>query len=73
MPISLRGFRRRGAPAAVLLAVDGIAKACVSDPDGLLRDLLTRAIADVAAAVRPAAVPTTPPARPAVDLATAGS
>jgi hypothetical protein len=74
MPISLRGFRRRGAPAAVLLAVDGIAKACVSDPDGLLRDLLTRAIADVTAAVRPTPAPTTPipPARPAVDLATSG-
>jgi hypothetical protein len=74
MPISLRGFRRRGAPAAVLLAVDGIAKACVSDADGLLRELLAEAIADVAAAVRPAAPATAaPPARPAVDLTAAGS
>lgn len=74
MPISLRGFRRRGAPAAVLLAVDGIAKACVSDPDGLLRELLAQAIADVAAAVRPAAPATpVPQARPAVDLTAAGS
>jgi len=74
MPISLRGFRKRGAPATVLLAVDGIAKACVADPDGLLRDLLTRAIAEVAAEVRPAVPSTTPilPVRPAVDLAASG-
>jgi hypothetical protein len=54
MPVSLRGFRRRGAPAAVLYAVDGIAKACTADPDGLLRDLLIAAIADVTEVVRPA-------------------
>jgi hypothetical protein len=73
MPVSLRGFRRRGAPAAVLLAVDGIAKSCVPDPDALLRDLLTRAIADVAAAVRPATRSTTPtpPTRGTVGLARA--
>ena len=53
MPFSLRSFRRRGAPAAVLYAVDGIAKACVPDPEGLLNDLLTRAIADAAAVARP--------------------
>jgi hypothetical protein len=51
MPVSLRGFRRRGAPAAVLYAVDGIAKACTPDPEGILRDLLAAAIADCAAAV----------------------
>jgi hypothetical protein len=55
IPASLRAFRRRGAPATVLYAVDGIAKACVSDPDGLLRDLLADAIADCAAAARPPA------------------
>jgi hypothetical protein len=54
MPVSLRGFRRRGAPAAVLYAVDGIAKACIPDPEGLLRDLLAGAIDDCAAAVRAA-------------------
>jgi hypothetical protein len=54
MPVSLRGFRRRGAPAAVLYAVDGIAKACTPDPEGMLRDLLGRAIDDCAAAVRKA-------------------
>ncbi|HEY7274070.1 MAG TPA: hypothetical protein VH502_15160 [Actinoplanes sp.] len=52
MPVSLRGFRRRGAPAAVLYAVDGIAKACIVDPEGLLRDLLAGAIDDCAAVVR---------------------
>jgi hypothetical protein len=59
IPTSLRGFRRRGAPAAVLFAVDGIAKACVPDPDGLLRDLLAGAIADCAALVRPQGAVTT--------------
>ena len=52
MPVSLRGFRRRGAPAAVLFAVDGIAKACTPNPEGLLRDLLAKAIDDCAATVR---------------------
>jgi hypothetical protein len=52
MPVSLRGFRRRGAPAAVLYAVDGIAKACTPDPEAILRDLLAGAIADCAAVVR---------------------
>jgi hypothetical protein len=74
MPTSVRSFRRRGAPAAVLYAVDGIAKCCVPDPDALLRDLLARAIADVAAVVRPAA-PSTAPLResgPATGLPQAG-
>jgi hypothetical protein len=57
MPVSLRGFRRRGAPAAVLYAVDGIAKACIPDPEGLLRDLLADAIDDCAAVVRAADLP----------------
>jgi hypothetical protein len=54
MPVSLRGFRRRGAPAAVLYAVDGIAKACIPDPEGVLRELLAAAIADCAATVQAA-------------------
>jgi hypothetical protein len=70
MPLSLRSFRRRGAPAAVLYAVDGIAKACVPDPDGLLRDLLTATIADVAAMVQPAV--RSGPSRPRVGLAPTG-
>jgi len=59
IPGSLRGFRRRGAPAVVLYAVDGIAKACTPDPEGLLRDLLAGAIADCAEVVRPRGVVTT--------------
>ena len=55
IPPSLRGFRRRGAPAVVLYAVDGIAKACVPDPEGLLRGLLAGAIGDCAAAAGPQA------------------
>ncbi len=69
IPLSVKGFRRRGAPAAVLYAVDGIAKACVPDPDGLLRDLLTGAIGDVTAMVRPVV---RPPAERTVGLVPAG-
>jgi hypothetical protein len=68
MPVSLRGFHRRGAPAAVLYAVDGIAKSCAPDPEGLLRDLLAGAIADCAAAVR-AAQPQPQPQIPAATTA----
>jgi hypothetical protein len=57
MPVSLSGFRRRGAPAAVLFAVDGIAKSCVPDPEHLLHELLSRAIGDVAAMVGPRSYP----------------
>jgi hypothetical protein len=63
LPVSVRAFRRRGAPSAVLYAVDGIAKACTPDPDGLLRDMLTRVIHDVTEVVRrPADTPRTVPA-----------
>jgi hypothetical protein len=72
MPGSLPVFRRRGAPATVLYAVDGIAKACVSDPEGLLRGLLAGAIADCAAA-RPQGAVTTAAGAPdrAVELVAA--
>ena len=46
---SIAGFRRHGAPNIVRHAVDGIAQACVPDPDGLLYDLLRAAIDDSAA------------------------
>jgi hypothetical protein len=39
-----KGFRRQAAPAIVQDAVEGIAQACVPDPDGRLRDLLVQAI-----------------------------
>lgn len=42
----VRSFRRRSAPAMVRLAIDGLAEACVDDPDAELADLLATAIAD---------------------------
>ena len=44
-----KGFRRQAAPTIVQDAVEGIAQACVPDPDGMLCDLLAQAI-DVCAA-----------------------
>jgi hypothetical protein len=46
---STKGFRRQAAPTIAHDAVEGIAQACVPDPDGMLRDLLVQAI-DVCAA-----------------------
>lgn len=45
--VSVRGFRRHAAPNTVRIAVQGIAEACVPEPDDLLRDLLTATIAEV--------------------------
>lgn len=45
-PVSHRVFRRQTAPAIVGCAVDGIARACIDNPDRLLHDLLTRTIHD---------------------------
>lgn len=44
--IDVRGFRRRSAPTMVRVAVEGLAEACIPDPDGALADLLATAIAD---------------------------
>jgi hypothetical protein len=41
---STKGFRRQAAPTIAHDAVEGIAQACVPDPDGMLRDLLVQAI-----------------------------
>jgi hypothetical protein len=46
---STKGFRRQAAPTIVHDAVEGIAQACVPDPDGMLRDLLVQAIGECAA------------------------
>jgi hypothetical protein len=46
---SHKGFRRQAAPTIVQDAVQGIAQACVPDPDGMLHALLVQAI-DVCAA-----------------------
>lgn len=57
--VSARGFRRHAAPSAVGCAVEGIAQACVPDPDALLRGLLAGAVEDTSAWVArpPADVP----------------
>jgi hypothetical protein len=47
-----RRFRRHVAPAIVHDAVEGIAQACVPDPDGMLRDLLVQAIDECGAWAR---------------------
>jgi hypothetical protein len=41
-----KAIQQHAAPAAVRIAVVGIATACVSDPDRRLRDLLATTIAD---------------------------
>ena len=45
--VSQRDFRRRAAPRIVNCSVQGIAKACITDPDTTLRGLLETAIEDV--------------------------
>ena len=46
MSVSHRVFRRNAAPTIVRFAVQGVAHACIADPDSLLRDMLVGAIAD---------------------------
>src|SRR6266536_2740765 len=65
--ISTRGFRRHTAPSIVRGAVQGIATACIPDPDRLLRELLTGAIRDVAAVREDAAQSTARDAENAAD------
>jgi hypothetical protein len=62
---STKGFRRQSAPTIVQDAVEGIAQACVPDPDGMLRDLLVQAIGVCAAWVGrdPSATWSIPPCR----------
>jgi hypothetical protein len=47
--LSAKRFRRQAAPTIVRNAAQGIAQACVPDPDGMLRDLLVQAIEACAA------------------------
>ncbi|HUR06014.1 MAG TPA: hypothetical protein VM347_25935 [Nonomuraea sp.] len=56
--ITEKGFRRYAAPNAVQLSVVGIVQACITDPDTLLRNLLTGAIADCTALIRGTATET---------------
>lgn len=48
IPISPKVFRRHSAPATVHAAAEGIALACVRQPDEMLRDLLIGAIGECA-------------------------
>lgn len=55
--VRLEHFRRTSAPAIVRQAGLGIARACISDPDSLLRELLAIAITDVRDMVEPLVAP----------------
>lgn len=44
-------YRKHGAPTAVRIAAEGVGKACVRDPDTLLRELLEAAIGECESAV----------------------
>jgi hypothetical protein len=46
LSISHRVFRRTAAPTIVRYGVQGVAHACVPDPDSLLREMLVEAIGD---------------------------
>jgi hypothetical protein len=46
MRISIKGFRRHAAPSSVRCAVQGIARACISDPDTMMYELLASTIDD---------------------------
>lgn len=50
LSISRRAFHRHAAPTVVRYAVQGIAHACIPDPDALLHELLAGAIEDCKAA-----------------------
>jgi hypothetical protein len=70
---SAKAFRRYAAPATVTGAVDGVATACIADPDPMLYDLLAGSI-EITAALAGPAPSRRPrvPARRAVRLPGAG-
>ena len=49
LPISVKAFRLRSAPFTVHTAAEGTARACIPQPDDMLRDLLAGAIDEYAA------------------------
>jgi hypothetical protein len=51
--VSPKGFRRFAAPNTVHIAVRGVAEACVTDPDDRLRAMLSAAIDECSALLRP--------------------
>jgi hypothetical protein len=50
---SPKAFRRQAAPCTVRAAVEGIAEACIPQPDDLLRDLLAETIRECADRIHP--------------------
>ncbi|SDS41386.1 hypothetical protein SAMN04515669_1044 [Jiangella sp. DSM 45060] len=50
---TMKGFQRYAAPTAVRCAVEGVANACVTDPDAMLHHLLELTITDCARLVEP--------------------
>jgi hypothetical protein len=78
LPVNPKAFRQRAAPFTVHTAAEGIAQACIPQPDEMLRDLLVGAIGECAAwAARQAATGTgrstarVVAARPTADTAVA--
>jgi hypothetical protein len=49
LPVTRKAFRRRSAPFAVHTAAEGIAQACIPEPDEMLHGLLITAIGECAA------------------------
>jgi hypothetical protein len=68
LPITPKAFRQRSAPFIVHTAAEGIAQACIPQPDEMLRDLL---IAAIGACTTQAARNADPAARRGTALATA--
>jgi len=54
---SPKQYTRRAAPRTVHYAVEGIAQACIADPDAMLHDLLSATIEDCRARILPETTP----------------
>ena len=65
---SAAAFRRHAAPSIVRCAVEGIAQACIPDPEQLLHDLLADTIDECAAFLHPTQPATTPNRHPAAVM-----
>jgi hypothetical protein len=70
LPVSPRAFRQRAAPFTVHTAAEGIAQACIPQPDEMLRDLLIAAIGECQAMNAVIRIETSSPGRSTPSLAT---
>jgi hypothetical protein len=59
IPVTPKAFRLRAAPFTVHTAAEGVAQACIPQPDQMLRDLLVGAIGEFAAWAAHHAAPST--------------